>query len=367
MNLNSSKQSDSAQSGGEMSLEGENLNISPNSTSGVSPHASTSPLISVVIPSWNGLKLLKACLPSIARQTYMPFEAIIVDNGSSDGTADFVVRHFPDFRLIRLPENMGFAAAANHGIKAAKGEYIAFLNNDAEAHEKWLEELYKAVSAKEKTGFASSKMLKYRDRKIIDGAGDGYTRFGLAFRRGRSMADNGQYEIEQEVFSACAAAAIFKREVFNSVGLFDEDFFCYLEDVDLCFRARWAGFRGTYAPESVVYHIGGATTGGDFNKKKIYYDVKNTLNIMVKNMPAGHIARHFSLIFIYLLKMFSHYSVLERAPWSCLRGALAFIGQLRPMLAKRRAILSSRVVSDPQIFSIMKLSEAERRREGKYF
>ena len=319
------------------------------------------PLISVVIPNWNGKRFLAACLTSLRRQTWRHLEIVLIDNGSTDGSVDFVRQLYPEVRILCFAANRGFSVAVNAGIAAARGAFIALLNNDARAEPRWLEALYAGIIADSSVGFAASKMLSVDRSGKLDGAGDGYTRYGLAFARGRNQVDRGQYDRADEPFSACAGAALYRRELFEQVGAFDEDFFAYLEDVDLCFRSRWLGYRGCYAPDAVVYHVG-AGSRGHFTPFHIRHDVKNMLHVMTKNFPASLLLREWPRILLCQLKVAAHYCVLRHAPLAYGRGLLGYLRQLPRMLAKRRSIMQSRRAPFSAIRPLLLASERERRR-----
>jgi GT2 family glycosyltransferase len=216
--------------------------------------------VSVVVPNWNGSSYLPACLESLRRQAYRERDVILVDNGSSDDSVQLVRRRFPETRIVCLPENLGFARAVNAGIEAATGEYVAFLNNDAEAAPGWLEELVACMERHPAAAAVSSKMLQRQDPRLLDDAGDMMTRYLRAYPRGRGEEDSGQYDEEMEVFAASGGASLWRAKVVRELGLFDEDLFAYYEDVDLSFRARLAGYECWYAPRAVVLHEGGASS-----------------------------------------------------------------------------------------------------------
>lgn len=322
----------------------------------------STPLISVIIPNWNGKRFLAACLDSLQRQTWLHREVVLVDNGSTDGSIEFVRRTYPEVRLLSFASNRGFSAAVNAGIAASTGEFLALLNNDTEAEPRWLEALHAGISRDARFGFAASKMLRFDAREIIDSAGDAYTRYGLAFGRGRDLADQGQYDSADEPFSACGGAALFRREVFEKAGAFDEDFFSYLEDVDLCFRIRWLDRRGCYVPEAVVYHVGQGTTGQRFNPFQIRHDVKNMLHVIIKNFPWRLLLPNLPRILLYQLKVAAHYSVLCGSPLAYARGLAAFAAELPRMLSKRRRIMTTRQAPLSAIVPLLVASEQERRR-----
>jgi GT2 family glycosyltransferase len=217
-------------------------------------------LISVVVVNWNRKELLRACLASVGRQEGVAFETIVVDNGSEDGSADMAEREFAA-RVIRNAGNRGFCAANNQGIAAARGEFIALLNNDAEAGPGWLAALQRACSSAPDVGMAASKILVWEDPRRIDKAGHLIFPDGQNRGRGAGALDAGQYDRQEEVLWPDGCAAMYRKEMLDRIGGFDEDFFAYGDDAELGLRARIAGWRCVYAPHAVVRHHRGATLG----------------------------------------------------------------------------------------------------------
>jgi GT2 family glycosyltransferase len=217
-------------------------------------------LISVVVVNWNRRELLRACLDSLARQTDASFEIIVVDNGSTDGSADLAANQF-GARVIRNAENRGFCAANNQGIAAARGEFIALLNNDAEAEPGWLAALHRACSKRPDAGMAASKVLVWEDPKRIDKAGHLIFPDGQNRGRGSGALDEGQFDREEDALWPDGCAAMYRAEMLRQIGGFDEDFFAYGDDAELGLRARIAGWACIYAPDAVVRHHRGATMG----------------------------------------------------------------------------------------------------------
>jgi GT2 family glycosyltransferase len=208
---------------------------------------------SVIIANWNGRDLLAECLPSLQAQTIPAEEIILVDNGSTDDSIDFVQSSFPRAVVISLDQNYGFAKANNIGIRQAVGSRIALLNNDTVADQRWLQELNRALDEHPEVGFCASKMLNYWERGIIDAAGDvlGAAR---ARKRGHGQPDGPEFSEPAHVFGACAGAAIYRRAMLDDIGLLDETFVSNLEDVDISFRAQLAGYQCLYVPTATVYH-----------------------------------------------------------------------------------------------------------------
>jgi GT2 family glycosyltransferase len=220
------------------------------------------PEISVIIVNWNRRELLRACLESLARQTGADFEIIVVDNGSTDGSLPMLRGDFAgQVRLIENRDNRGFCAANNQGFAAARGDYFALLNNDAEADPRWLAALRCAFLRGPEVGMAASKVLVWEDPGTIDKVGHLIYPDGQNRGRGTGERDAGQYDTIEEALWPDGCAAMYKREMLEQIGGFDEDFFAYADDAELGLRARIAGWRCLYVPEAVVRHHRGATLG----------------------------------------------------------------------------------------------------------
>jgi GT2 family glycosyltransferase len=219
-------------------------------------------LISVVIVTWNRRSFLQACLTSLARQSGVDFEIIVVDNGSQDGSAEMAEQEF-GARVIRNSSNRGFCAANNQGIAVARGEFVALLNNDAEAEPGWLAALHRACARSPEIGMAASKILVWEDPRRIDKAGHLIYPDGQNKGRGSGALDRGQFDREEEVLWPDGCAAMYRKQMLDRIGGFDEDFFAYGDDAELGLRARIAGWKCIYTPEAVVRHHRGSTLGKD--------------------------------------------------------------------------------------------------------
>ncbi len=242
-------------------------------------------MISIVVVNWNRRELLRACLASLKRQSDVAFETIVVDNGSSDGSADVAEREF-GARVIRNTENRGFCAANNQGIAAARGEFVALLNNDAEAEPAWLAELYRACAGRPEIGMAASKVLVWEDPRRIDKAGHLIFPDGQNRGRGSGAIDCGQFDREEEVAWPDGCAAMYRKAMLDRIGGFDEDFFAYGDDAELGLRARIAGWTCVYAPRAVVRHHRGATMGKD-SAKRLELIERNRVLLALKLFPAS--------------------------------------------------------------------------------
>ncbi len=238
--------------------------------------------VSIVIPNFNGIKYLKDCLDSLAAQT-MSADVIVVDNGSTDGS-EKICEEYDKVKLVKLDRNYGFCRAVNEGIRQCGGRYVILLNNDTKAEPSFTEELYKAIDPYPEVFSAAAKMLRMDDPSTIDSAGDLYCALGWAFSLGKD-SPAGRYDRPARIFSACAGAAIYRKDLVDSLGGFDEAHVSYLEDVDIGYRARIAGYRNIYAPKAVVLHAGSGTTGSRHNPYKIRQAAANGIYVIYKNMP----------------------------------------------------------------------------------
>ncbi len=241
--------------------------------------------VSVVVVNFNGARLLDDCLCSLSQQIYRSFEVVFVDNGSTDDSLSKARRLLPGIRCVPLSENRGFAGGANAGIRAACGEHVILLNNDTLVAPDFLEELVLAADQNPRIGMVAPKILNYSDRTLIDSVGGLLLcRQGKALGRGRGERDHGQYDKIHEVLMPCGCAALYKRALFEDVGLLDERFFAYCEDSDLGLRARWAGWEAVSAPRAVVYHKYSATAGSR-SSLKMYLTERNHYWLALKNYP----------------------------------------------------------------------------------
>ncbi len=255
--------------------------------------------IDIVIPNWNGRDMLKVCLASLAAQSCQGFRVIVVDNGSSDGSVEFLQSHYPEVQVVGLPENIGFSGAVNRGIEAGDQEWVLLLNNDIEMAPDCLGKLTEALASEPDTKIFALKMLSYHNRGVLDGAGDGVLRGGVGYRLGTMEPDSSRYSLKRKVFGACAGAALYHRSLFKRIGLFDEDFFAYLEDVDLNMRAVRAGYSCCFIPEAVVYHIGSATTGSKINKLTVKLTTRNNIYVICKNYSFSMLVRFLPALLVY--------------------------------------------------------------------
>lgn len=308
------------------------------------PVSPTPASVLVVVVNFNGGTLLRQCLNSLARQSFRDFRTVVVDNASTDGSADDLETLFPAVAVIRSGKNLGFAAGNNLAIHVAGDTpFIALLNPDAIAQQDWLQCLVKAAQAHPDFALFGSRMYADADHTILDGVGDAYHVCGLPWRVGHGQQAHGRYLENHEIFAPCAAAALYRREVFEVTEGFDEDFFCYVEDVDLGFRARLAGLRALYVADAVVEHAGSGLVGkhSDF---QLYHGHRNLVWAYVRNMPWPllllYLPQHV-LMTLFTLLVFAAKDrgrILLRAKWDALKG-------LPSSISKRRRTQAARTVT----------------------
>lgn len=317
------------------------------------------PRTTVIVLNWNGKDLLEECLSSLWKQTDRDFEVLLVDNGSVDGSVSFVRDHFPWVKVLALPENLGFAKGNNVGMRRVSTDRIALLNNDTRVDERWLERLNDALDAHPEVGLCASKMLNYFRPDTIDSAGD-QLGVGLAFQRGTGEKDGEAYADQRYVFGACAGAALYRRELLQEVGLFDESFGTNYEDVDLSFRAQIAGWRCLYVPDAIVYHKVGETkrrSGWTFVESH-----KNRLASWFANAPTSVLVKYSPALLQKEATLLLYYAGVRRRRFArpdlervsvLLRSYALFVRHLPRTLEKRRRIQERRVVTPEYIESLI--------------
>lgn len=299
------------------------------------------PACSVIIVNWNGRHHLDTCLEALRRQSYKDYEVILIDNGSSDGSAEHVRTRHEWVRVVVLDENRGFSGGSNEGIRRARGQYVALLNNDTEADPHWLEELVAGLEG-HGADFCASQVLLFDEREILDSAGDELAIIGVGNKRGH-LQEAFRYRQPGEVFGASAAAALYRRSMLDDIGLFDEDFFLIFEDVDLSFRARNAGYRCAYVPTARVYHRTNASIV-TYSHTYVYYGQRNLELVFIKNMPLPLLVKYLPAHLLYDLVALFFFASHGRL-WSFLQAKGAALRLLPATLRKRRHIQVRRVVS----------------------
>lgn len=307
--------------------------------------------VTVIIVNWNGCDYLGETLSLLSQQSLAPTRILVVDNGSTDGSAN-QIQHLPDVEVVFTGSNLGFAKANNLALRECDTEFVALLNPDAFPNSDWLEKLMAAARLYPGVDSFGSRLMIHGKEDILDGIGDVYHLSGLIWRDGHGRAINAGDAIPKDIFSACAGAALYRRDTFLEVGGFDEDYFCYVEDVDLGFRLRLAGYRSMYIPDSVVYHVGSASTGGQHSDFAVYHGHRNLVWTFVKNMPGilfwaflpAHILLNMVTVIVFALR--GQGSVILRSKWHAIMG-------LPSAWRKRKAIQMRRVVSVKEIWRIL--------------
>lgn len=306
----------------------------------------------ILIVNWNSWALLYECLQALSKQTYRLFRVFVVDNGSSQSASDEIFQIFPDMFFVHNKTNLGFAKANNQLLEQVKEfEWVAFLNPDTRPKPNWLQNMMNAGSKYPDYQFFASRLIMDNNLSSLDGDGDSYHFSGLAWRNRYSKTalkdDN-----PKEVFSCCAAASMYRTEILLKAGGFDEDFFCYLEDIDLSFRLRLLGKKCLLVPAAVVNHVGSATSGGQQSDFAVYHGHRNLVWTYAKNMP-------ITLFFLFLpahilLNLFSFAwftkrgqgRVIFRSKWDAVKGLLS-------IWRKRRDIQTLRIASTKEIFDVI--------------
>lgn len=310
------------------------------------------PRLTIIIPHYNGVRHLPPCFSALRRQSYPHLEIFLVDNGSTDHSLELTRRDFPEVKIIELAENLGYAGAVNRGIEQSTGEIVVALNNDTEVAPGWAQALVETLQAYPDAGIAASKIFLFDRRNILHAAGDGFGIDGIPINRGVWQQDQGQFDRDTYVFGGCGGAVAYRRTMLDEIGLFDEDLFMYLEDVDLNWRAQLAGYRAVFAPGAVVYHHLSATGGGSIAS---YYTGRNTILILAKDLPGVIFRRYWPRIIAAQLKVTVDAARAWRgeAARARLRGQLAGLWGLPKWLAKRKKVQQTRQVDDDYLVSLL--------------
>lgn len=298
-------------------------------------HLNFDEVIPVVIVNWNGASCLGQCLDALVLQSYPYLRVLVVDNASTDGSVDLVTsRNDPRITLLRLEKNVGFSAANNLGVAQFPGAtWVALLNPDAFPQSTWLAELVAAANTYPQCAGFGSHLVDARNPSLSDGTGDEYHFTGQPYRRDHGIPCLNSQLMPGVIFAPCAAAALYRCSIWDAVGGMDEDFFCYVEDVDLAFRMRLLGFDFRYAPAAICHHIGSALTGRK-SSFSVYYGQRNLVWVFVKNMPSllfwlllpAHIGLNLLAIARYALR--GQLGVVLRAKWDACR-EIAYIWDKR--------------------------------------
>lgn len=309
------------------------------------------PTMSVIVVNWNGKHFLDACLSALRAQTCQDFETILVDNGSEDGSVDFVRERFPEVFVLTLNQNRGFSAANNAGYEIARGDLIFLLNNDTEAHPNWLEEMQKAFREYPEAGSFASKMLVFDDRKCIDVCGFAITNAGTTIDLGRDEQDGIAWSEPRKVFGACAGAAGYRRTMLEDIGFLDEDFFMTYEDLDLSFRAQLRGYECVFVPGAIVYHHYRATMK-KHPSRQVFYSQRNIEFVYLKNMPFRLMLRSLPQRLLYEAGG-AAYFIRTGTAGAFLKAKTDAARKLPMMLRKRKEIQASAKGANRQLHALM--------------
>ena len=240
--------------------------------------------------------MLERFLPSVTSHTLGEAEVVIADNGSTDNSLEFLHSHYPELRIIALDRNYGFAEGYNRALAEVDADYYVLLNDDVEVTPHWIEPVVEQMEQNPQTAICQPKLLMYDQRDTFEyagGAGGFIDKYGYPFCRGRIFTtieiDRGQYDNTREVFWASGAAMFVRADVWRELGGLDGEFFAHMEEIDFCWRAKNAGYRVEYCPQSVVYHVGGGTLPKS-NPRKTYLNFRNNMALLYKNLPPSRIA-----------------------------------------------------------------------------
>lgn len=317
-------------------------------------------LVSIIVLNWNRKQLLKRCIDSLRAQTYSACEIILVDNGSQDGSAAYIRENFTDVRLIENEKNLGFCGGNNVGIRHSKGDYIALMNNDAVMDPNCVAEMVKTIERNKNIGAVATKILLEDKPTHLDAAGIGICLDGLSIGRGR-MEESSLYEEEAEVFFVSDCVSLYRREMIDDIGLYDEDFFAYAEETDLGWRARLKGWKTIYNPRAIATHSHSSTLGA-YSPFKVFLVERNRVWVAVKNLPASYLIKGlgytFSRYFYQACSVFTGKGAagefVKTMPkwqlaWILIKAIAAACAGIPKMLVKRREILSTRRISNADI------------------
>jgi GT2 family glycosyltransferase len=309
------------------------------------------PAVSIIVLNWNGKRYLGRCLDAIAAQTFRDYEVLVLDNASTDGSVDDLAARWPAFRLVTFDQNLGFAIGNNRGAQIARGRWVAFLNNDAFPEPEWLAQLVQAARTQTEYSFFSSRLVYAEDPHLTQDTGDVYHVSGFAWPRDNNCPAQNAHLGSDEVFSPCAAAALYDREAFLEVGGFDEQFSSHIEDVDIGFRLRLRGYRCLYIPQAVVAHVGSASYGRE-SARTVYQVQRNVIWTYFANMPGWlywkYLPAHLfaNLVFLIYYSLRGQWKAVWMAKWHAARSLPALLG-------KRRKIQRSRRVSAREIERVL--------------
>jgi GT2 family glycosyltransferase len=321
--------------------------------------SSSRKLLTVIVPSWHRPDLLQKCLSSLSRQTLraQEYDIIVVENEARADTTGGD-RLPANARVIALAANLGTTGSINRGLQQSSSEYVLLLNNDVELDFRFLEVMVGALRRELHAGFATPKLLNSRKRDMVDGAGDALLRGGGSYHLGHNDRDLGQFDKARCVLLACGAATLFCRSVLDEVEGLDEDFFAYLDDVDLALRAQMLGYKGIYVPEAIAYHLGSATLGNIFHPRIAEWLTRNQIYLILKDYPAGACLRLCGHIFLFQLLWLI--LMLRRGRLiSYLRGLAGALAGAPRMWSKRCRVMNRRRISSAEFIALLTASERQ--------
>ena len=321
------------------------------------------PLVDIIIVNWNGIEHLSVCLTSLINQIYKNKKIIFIDNGSVDQSVEYVKTNFPSIEVISLENNFGFCGGNNVGIRNSESEFIALINNDTEADKYWLYNSIQTLINNPDAGFLASKISRFYEKDLIDSCGDDLFRSGYPEKRGWLRKFSEEYKSNRWVFSACAGAAIYRRSMLDDIGLFDEDYFNYMEDIDLSFRAQLAGYKCIYEPKAIIYHKVGATASQN-TKARIYWSHRNHWYTIIKNFPSNLLLKYSLDILIADFFVFIS-SIIQGNIILFFQARMEVIKNLPKLLNKRKKIQEKKKVNSQYIDSIVCKNWIKQRRINK--
>jgi len=310
------------------------------------------PEISVIIVNWNGKHFLEECFSALRRQTFRDFETILVDNGSKDGSGEYIRTQFPEVRLVALPDNRGFTGGNIAGYELSGGNLIVLLNNDTEAHPCWLEEIHRGSLAYPDAGSFASKMMYFDERKRIENCGFHVGIAGTTADLGRDELDGPVWACARRVFGACGGAVAYRRRMLEDIGFLDPDFFMIYEDVDLSFRAQLRGYQCVYIPGAIVYHHYRATIKTR-PALQVFYSQRNIECVYLKNMPIGLILRSAPQRMLYEMGAAIYFIKLGSGA-AFFRAKVDVLRLLPSLFGKRRDIQKGKTVANSQLRAMMR-------------
>jgi GT2 family glycosyltransferase len=320
--------------------------------------AASDPKVSIVIPNRDGATprehgvYLDLVLGTLGEQSFRDFEVVVADNGSSDDSVEYLRERWPDVKVVELGENRGFSAAVNRGIAAGRGPFVALLNTDIELSPDWLELLVAELEGDPRLGFATGKVMRYDDRDVIEQAGHEFFVCGRFEPRGLDERDEGQYDERRATPVVTAAAALYRRAALERVGGFDEDYFLYCEDGDVCLRMLLAGYSGLYIPEPKAFHVRGGTVGKDMDLPRFYL-ARNGLVTVLKDLPASVLVRSLPQIALYAWGQVDA-GRREGHARRVLQAFGSFIRMIPSTLRKRWATQRSRAIKPRQFAALVR-------------